>query len=370
MKRKHVLMVVAIAATALGRAASATGIPSTFASAIAIDKENQTVTLPLFRGQAEGFGPVWFILTESSTFDDAVRRGVNWSPKLVHALGTAAVQGAHVSELPSGVDAFDRWDGIVHFEGSVDFSHARVVVPADGLFPVDPTQTRAGPIGDAFYSPLFTLGDGRVYNGAHVANRTGVHPKVLSIDFERRQVTIRMTHGFYLHRNVLYISTDASDTVVAALENAALASTLADAPLAGNDDPAVSSREPIIPIVNGAKGASNPDRQGLQSAVAGEGDPLNIIREEPECSNPNDPAACSALEYSPMWDVHPVYWTDAAIAAGQRHRLTSHQDVEAAFDAGLVLNFAANGPENQDPEIRGLRALGVVVNCPPIFVAP
>ena len=108
MKRTFLLAVLAIAGAALARVASATGIPSTFASAIAIDKENQTVTLPLFRGQAEGFGPVWFILTESSSLDDAVQRGVNWSPKLVHALGTTAVQGAHVSELSSGVDAFDQ----------------------------------------------------------------------------------------------------------------------------------------------------------------------------------------------------------------------------------------------------------------------
>jgi hypothetical protein len=370
MRRTPLVAALVVAAAALARPASAAGIPSTFASAIAIDKENQTVTLPLFRGQEEGFGPVWFILTESSSFDDAVGRGVNWAPKLVHALGTAAVQGAHVSELRSGVTAFGRWNGIVHFEGSVNFSGSRVVVPADGLFPVNPALTHAGPFGDASYSPLFTLGDGRVYNGAHVANRTGVHPKVLSIDYEKRQVTIRMTHGFYLHRDVFYISTEASDTVVAALENASYVSALADAPLAGNDDPSVSSREPIIPIVNGPKGASNPQRQGLQSAVAGEGDPLNIIREEPQCSNPNDPANCSALEYSPLWDVHAVYWTGAAIDAGQRVRLTSHKDVKAAFDAGLVLNFAANGPENQDPEIRGLRALGVVVNCPPMFVAP
>jgi hypothetical protein len=73
---------------------------------------------------------------------------------------------------------------------------------------------------------------------------------------------------------------------------------------------------------------------------------------------------------SPLWDALPVYWSDAAVTDGQHHRLTSHEDVEAAFNAGLVLNFAANGPEHQDPEIRGLRALGQVVTCPPMFVAP
>ena len=92
---------------------------------------------------------------------------------------------------------------------------------------------------------------------------------------------------------------------------------------AGSDDPSKSAREAIIPIVNGPRGVDNPQRQGLQSAVAGEGDPLNIIREEPECSDPTVPANCSALQYSPLWDVTPVAWTQAAIDAGLRVRLAA-----------------------------------------------
>jgi hypothetical protein len=94
-----------------------------------------------------------------------------------------------------------------------------------------------------------------------------------------------MTEGRYLDRQVLYISTDASDTVVAALENATYAPNLAAAPQAGSDDPSRSAREAMIPIVNGLRGVDNPQRQRLQSAVAGQGDPLNVIREEPECSD-------------------------------------------------------------------------------------
>ncbi len=43
------------------------------------------------------------------------------------------------------------------------------------------------------------------------------------------------------------------------------------APRAGSDDPSLSAREAIIPIVNGPRGAGDSQRQGLQSAVAGEG---------------------------------------------------------------------------------------------------
>jgi hypothetical protein len=68
--------------------------------------------------------------------------------------------------------------------------------------------------------------------------------------------------------------------------------------------------------------------------------------------------------------VHPVAWTQAAIDALLRHRVTSHEDVEALFVAGELVSAAPNGPENVDSEIRGLRAAGVVVNCPPMFVEP
>jgi hypothetical protein len=306
---------------------------------------------------------VWFVLTDTSSLTEAVRLGINWAPKLANALGTAAVQHA----LLEGATQLNQ-NSVVQFDGRVDFSGQRVVLPGPDLFPVL-SGTHAGPIGDSHYSPLFTFGNGVVYNGEQVANSTGVHPKVLTLDTDNRIATLRLTEGRYLDRQVLYLSTESSDTVVAALENATFAPNLAAAPQVGSDDPERSAREAIIPIVNGPRGIDNPQRQGLQSAVAGEGDPLNIIREEPECSDPAVPANCSALQYSPLWDVTPVAWTQAAIDAGLRTRIGSHQTVEQLFNQGLLVNFNPAGPNQDDPEILGLRALGVVVNCPPIFVA-
>jgi len=51
-------------------------------------------------------------------------------------------------------------------------------------------------------------------------------------------------------------------------------------------------------------------------------------------------------------------------------RITSHQVAESLFNQGLIVNAAPDGPSQADPEIRGLRAAGIVVNCPPMFVAP
>lgn len=340
---------------------SSLSIPNQLKSAINLDKVNHTVTLPLYKGDANG-NRVWFILTDTSDLNEAVRLGINWSPKLTNALGTAAVQQAVLSG-----EQLNR-TSVVHFAGTVNFSGQRVVLPGPDFFPVLP-GTHAGPVGDANYSPLFTFGNGIVYNGAQIADPTGVHPKVLSFDPGHREATIKMTEGRYLGRQVLYISTDASDTVVGALENATFAPNLGAAPQRGSDDCANSASEAIIPVVNGQRGVDNPQRQGLQSAVAGEGDPLNIIREEPECSDPSNPDACSALQYSPLWDATPVVWTQAAIDAGLRVRLNSHQEVEQDFNTGLLVNANPTGPSQLDPEIFGLRALGVVINCPPMFVA-
>jgi hypothetical protein len=345
-----------------GAATAPLSIPNQLESAINVDKVAHTATLPLYKG-VTAEGRVWFVLTESSDLREAVRLGINWAPKLANALGTRAVQRARLQGRR--LDA----DSVVEFPGAVDFSGSRVVLPGPDLFPVLP-GTHAGPVGDARYSPLFTFGDGIVYNGEQIANDTGVHPKVIALDPGHRRATLRLTEGRYLDRQVLYLSTESSLTDVAALENATFAPNLAAAPRAGSDDPERSAREAIIPIVNGARGVDNPQRQGLQSAVAGEGDPLNIIREEPECSDPAVPANSSALHYSPLWDVTPVAWTQAAIDAGLRVRLGSHETVERLFQAGLLVNANPDGPTQDDPEILGLRALGAVVNCPPIFVAP
>jgi hypothetical protein len=51
-----------------------------------------------------------------------------------------------------------------------------------------------------------------VYNGEQIANSTGVHPKVLMLDTDNRLATLRLTEGRYLDRQVLYLSTESSDT--------------------------------------------------------------------------------------------------------------------------------------------------------------
>ena len=102
---------------------------------------------------------------------------------------------------------------------------------------------------------------------------------------------------------------------------------------------------------------TTPGRQGLNSALRGEGDPHNINQEIPGQGNGR---------YCPVWDVHPVVWTAAAIAAGKRVQLTSAGDVANAFDKGLLVG-GGTGPANAS--LKGLPAGGFISNCPIIATA-
>ena len=268
-------------------------------SATNVNPTAETVTLPLLQGSHNG-QPVYYVVTDDSDQADAQARGVNYGPKLAHALGTAAVQQASVV------------GGVVQFPGIVDFSPTRVVTPGPAGNEFAGGSYAPGAVGDAIYSPLITTGNGIVLDATQIADASGVH------DF---------------------------------------APNLDSAPGVGSNDPDTSARSAIIPVVNGAVGAGNPNRQGLNSALRGEGDPLNINQEIPGQGNGR---------YSPVWDVHPLAWTQAAIDSGQRVLLTSGSQVAGAFSHGRITS-AGSGPAN--PSLGGLRAGNFISNCPIVAVA-
>ena len=74
------------------------------------------------------------------------------------------------------------------------------------------------------------------------------------------------------------MSLDSSSPLAAAFEKATLAPKLGSINV-GNDDSAFSAVERIFITTNGPTGVDNPQRQGLNSAVMGEGYPLNVLEE-------------------------------------------------------------------------------------------
>lgn len=330
------LVAAAVAALTAGASESKQAAPRLLLkSAIALDAKAGTVTLPLFKGRSAAGKNVWYVVTESSNRADARRRGVTWSPRLANALGTKAVQRGRLQ------------GSTVVFPGNVNFRPKTVVVPGDQGFP--PKKVAAGAIGDARYSPLLTTGNGIVLNATHVANATGRSDSVTAIDIAKRRVTLKLLTGFFAGKTVHYLRTDASVDVVAALEGSTLAKNLDAAPGAGSNA-ARSARSAIVPIVNGPRGKSNPQRQGLQSAVLGEGSPLNITQSLP-----------GGRDYSPIWDVHPAVWSESATPK----RLTSTAQIAAEVKAGR-LTSGGGGPANAS--LGGLKAAPFISNCPTIAI--
>lgn len=311
-------------------------------SQIALDKEAGTITLPLMRGTHDG-DTVWYIVTESSDEKDARRRGVNWAPKLDNALGTAAVQDG------------TKLRGRLDFAGTVDFSPTRVLVPGAEPNPFPPAQAEPGAIGDADYSPLVNY-RGAVLNASQVANDSGVHDAVVDIDYRHREVTLDLLSGFYEGEEVLYLHQEATIGLVAALEGSTLAPNLAAAPTEGSNED-TSARSAIIPIVNGPRSADVgvDAAQGLNAALGGDLDsPNNITQSEP-----------GEADYSPVWDLHPGVWTDQAIADGDRVEIEDHEVFAEAVADGLITGFGAGAVNDS---LGGIQALGVISNCPIVFV--
>jgi hypothetical protein len=293
----------------------------------AIVHPDDTVTLPLYRGTSQG-RTVWFVVFDSSDGADADRLKVNTSAKLAIAQGTAAVQTVRVVQ------------GVIEFPRTVDFRPSRLVVPGPTGFP--PGRAEPGAVSEPGYSPLIQMPDGVIRNAPQVANDTGLADKVVAIDLARGTVRLQMTNGFSGDKAVKCVSTEASDSGVAAPENVTYAPALNAAPFAGGDG-TDSARTGLAAFVNGQTGVGNPQRQGLNSALLDGQDPLNLLFWAPNQGR-----------YSPLRDVHPAQWSAQAVAQGLNTRQTDRSDLFNLVQQGLVTGpgGARFGPA------------GFVVNCP------
>jgi hypothetical protein len=97
--------------------------------------------------------------------------------------------------------------------------------------------------------------------------------------------------------------------------------------------------------MHGQAGATNPNRQGINSALLDGLDPLNILHKAPQ----------DQPEYSPLWDIHFVAWSDAAIKNGQNTRQIDFDDVMSLIKGGMVTGM---GPGGQ------FVSAGFIVTCP------
>lgn len=332
--------------------------PLQLLTAGSLDQEAGTITLRLYRGQLRNGKSVWYVLTDTSDEANARALGLNFSSKLVYADVGRGVRKAR-QELIHGKT-------VVVFEGGrVDFSPVHSVTPgaAPNYFP--PTAATPGSIGDRDYSPLARIDD-YVYNAPMIAYDVDestlnkmcdgkpdfrlVHDKVVSVCPRDGVVTLRLTAGFSFGRPVLYLSLDANNALAAALEGATLAPGLTDIKV-GGDDGAFSAVERIFGVTNGAVNPDaatvHPQRQGFDSALKGDGGPLNILGGIPTV----------ATDYSPLWDLNIGEWTQHAIASHYRARLHGEFEVLGMVRAGWM-----TGPGGKP-----FGSSGLIINCPIVF---
>jgi hypothetical protein len=294
-------------------------------SALSVDAVANTVTLPLFRGEVDGRS-VWYIVTDSSDAADAAARGVVHAPLLVHA---GHVQAASLS------------GDVLRFAAGPDFTATRQVVAGPTGFP--PQTAVPGGSAAPAYSPLVRIaGQAAILNAPIVATGDGPFDhstsadRVLAIDTAKRTVTLLLSHGFAEGRRVVYISTEASDPGVAALERAVHVPQLGD----GNGDIA------LLAVVNG------PAEQGLQQFLShGRAEASATLQNAAALGSSQTiltafPMGRTASGYSPLWSVTMVEWVDRP-GAPQRHQADLYALAKAQ-------------------QLKPLQPTGIVVNCPVI----
>jgi hypothetical protein len=309
-----------------------------------VDLVREVVTLPLHRGRLASGETVWFMLTDVRDFATSKKMGLTWAPSLAKAKDLTSTRVAEMDD--SGNFTFKS--------GRVDFSPSQMLVAGEvpNVFP--PKTARAGSVGDAHYSPLVRVANNNdiVFNAPVIAFNVApeeiafcntspdysiVTDSVASICPDKGTVDLKLRFGFASGKHLRYLSFDANTEESATLESSTFAPAETDILQSG-------AVEVIYTIVNGRMGAKDPNRQGLDSAINGEGPSLDILAHFTEIS----------AGYSPMWDVRPAEWTKEAISTDQRKLITDGDDLEAKSASGLLVS-PAGGP---------VKTTGNLVNCP------
>jgi len=356
-------------------------------SAIQVDLSNETVRLPLYKGEAYGKA-AWFVLLDASDAGLAHDLGVNFAPKLANiGIGCpACVQTVTIDNPTPAQNPFGP--ALVHFQGAPDFSPTRIAVPGPNGFPL--AQFQPGAVAGPGYSPFIRIaGSPVVYNAPIVATGDGpfdvVHhtntgDRVLGIhiapatapsgQFLESYADLLFVKGFDAGQPIVYLSTDAGQPLTAVLERSTFVPALDKAAYNGGDDFLGSARERLFGFINGQTGANNEQAQGfvhlvrdghasedasagntaLINALRNGGDLLNVFGDFPTLSDPRH-----AQAYSPLWDAQLGQWTQKAINAGLNTR---------QIDEVVVFNLAATRPDLlTGPGGAPYGAAGVDINC-------
>ncbi|KAL7940383.1 hypothetical protein V8C42DRAFT_362759 [Trichoderma barbatum] len=280
--------------------------------------------------------------------------GINFLPKLRFAAQSRTADGLKGAEDVEIVN-----NTTVGSKGMVDFSPVCRLLPGSPQ-PFPPATADPGSVGDSFYRPLIqlTIAGGEVWNAPSIAG--DVTEEYLNRFCD--SIPESMQEEFYskVHDQVIIcplFCLDASDPLPATIDGGTFAPRL-KAIKTGDDDAVFSGIERFFVATNGytnrdlPSGAPHneshhPWRQGLSSAVLGEGNALNILGAIPTV----------AFDYAPLRNFNLYSGTNYSISSGIRTRLTGEFEVLGMAAAGYVT----------DPDCSPLSDAGFVTNCPPVY---
>lgn len=321
-------------AVALAAPAAAAPLPRShivLPSAISVDADAGTATLPLHRGTAGG-KTVWYIVTDSSDRADATHRGALFAPLLANVGDGCAACVRRATET----------DGAIAYPGAPDFSPTRSYVASATGFP--PASAAPGATASETYTPFLRIGNA-VVNAPIVATGDGdfdvvthanTQDRLIAIDMQKKTVTLALARGFSNGKRVVNISTEASDAGAAAVERATFVPSLK----------ATAGVVPIDVVANGTNQGlgfvalhGNLSENASSSNAASLGSSMNVLT--------TFPTGVAAAAYSPLWNAQVVAWKPAA--ATLRDRV-----LKSPADLASVQSQTTVGPA------------GFVVNCPVI----
>lgn len=293
------------------------------------------ITLPLIQGFYDG-QKIFYVNTEASNFGLASADGTTFVPKLENAIAANATADLfHVTNFnqPNIVDSAPYPVGPSNTNREYSpLWHVHLVTWLPAFTPEVLTSEDAVLAAQAA-GKVMVEATNIVVNCPIVATPDGVLPSAIEVDLDEESdesdasgptITLPLTKGFSHGMTIFYINTDASDSGVAAADGTNFSSKLANAHASG-------SEADIYPFF----GNTNPAQRTVVDSAPNPVGPKNID-----------------FDYSPLWDVVPVSFTDQ----GRESYKLIRSDME-------IYQMAAKGLVSVGPEP------GIIVNCPILRVA-
>lgn len=288
------------------------------------------ITLPLIQGFYDG-QQVFYVNTEASDPGLASADGTTFVPKLTNAIAAGATADLfHVTNFsqPNILDAVPYPVGPSNSDP--DYSplwQIHLVTWQPGFSPELLTSEDAVLAAQAA-GKVTIEATTIVVNCPIVATPNGVLPSAIEIDVDDEEggatITLPLIKGFAHGNTIFYINTDASDSAVAAADGTNFVPKLAHVHESG-------AEADLYPFF----GNTNPAQRTVTDSAPNPVGPANI-----------DP------DYSPLWDVVPVSFTDQT--------QKSYPLIRSKTE---IYNRVATGQMTAGPEP------GIIVNCPILRVA-